>query len=433
MTATALAVGPDNAVRLLWESANGQAAVWNMTDPNPSATGFVGSLAFGWSGTSLAFGPDAVARLLWGSGDGQALLWNIAADATYTALPTLAPPTVANTGATFGYSANGLRVWKETGAGVCTYCLYDGSDPVCELDASGAVTAVNTFGAQGLLSRHVTSTNTSTFYTFDERGNVAQRTDATGAVLSTDLYDAYGKQLAGGAAGDPWGFEAQAGYYTDTETGLILCTHRYYDPNTGRFLTRDPIGYAGGIDLYGYTGNDPVNGLDPSGLQKYKVTDHNGSYIMDVPDSQSIDRNIIEALAWLKAHPGAGFKAKEIYVSDRVHGGANPTVGDYKDYKDVKCAQLRQERDLAGNFNFGALSTVMGFSETAMAAVAHAIHIKDTYGAAGGGISGLKAVLSDPFHPDDRQQAIEDGAEYVINKYQHIGGRNTLTSVMPIK
>ena len=64
---------------------------------------------------------------------------------------------------------------------------------------------------------------------------------------------------------DPFGFGGQAGYYTDTETGLILCTHRYYDPANGRWLTRDPIGYAGGVNLYGYCGNDPGNRWDPSG------------------------------------------------------------------------------------------------------------------------------------------------------------------------
>jgi RHS repeat-associated protein len=304
---------------------------------------------------------------------------------------------------------------------------------VCELDGSGSIVAVNTFGAQGLLSRHVTSTNASTFYTFDERGNVAQRTDSTGAVLSSDLYDAYGKRLSGGTSGDPWGFEAQAGYYTDAETGLVLCTHRYYDPQAGRFLTRDPIGYEGGIDLYGYTANDPVNEEDPDGLQGYKVADHNGSYLMDVPNGQDIDRNIREAMTWLKAHPGASLKAKYKYVADRVHGGANPTVGDYKDYKDVHCDQLRQERDLAGNFNFGALSAAMGFSETANALAGHIVHVKDTYGSAGGGLNGLKAVLADPFHPDDRQQAVEDGAEYYYIFYQHISGRNTLISVTPVK
>jgi len=63
-----------------------------------------------------------------------------------------------------------------------------------------------------------------------------------------------------------FGFGGQAGYYTDVETGLILCTNRHYDPQQGRFLTRDPLGYGGGINLYGYTQNNPVNRMDPSGL-----------------------------------------------------------------------------------------------------------------------------------------------------------------------
>ena len=49
---------------------------------------------------------------------------------------------------------------------------------------------------------------------------------------------------------------------------MILCTYRYYDPTVGRWLTRDPIGYDGGMDLYAYCMNDPVNGVDPSGLDE---------------------------------------------------------------------------------------------------------------------------------------------------------------------
>ncbi len=60
-------------------------------------------------------------------------------------------------------------------------------------------------------------------------------------------------------------FGAQHGYYTDTQTGLSLLTHRYYDAGTGRFVTRDPIGYKGGINLYGFAGNNPVNESDPDG------------------------------------------------------------------------------------------------------------------------------------------------------------------------
>ena len=58
------------------------------------------------------------------------------------------------------------------------------------------------------------------------------------------------------------------GGYQDPETGLVLMGHRYYDPATWRFLTRDPIGTAGGLNLYAYVGNDPVNFTDPLGLRR---------------------------------------------------------------------------------------------------------------------------------------------------------------------
>jgi len=163
----------------------------------------------------------------------------------------------------FGYTGDGLRAWKE-GASGRTYFLYDDSEPVCELGSSGNVTATNTFGANGLVSRH--SGGNSVFYTFDPSGNVAQRFDSSFNILSTERYDAFGGRQTTATSLDVFGFGGQWGAYTDAETGLVLMTHRYYDPNAGRFLTRDPMGYAGGINLYAYTGNDPVNRADPSGL-----------------------------------------------------------------------------------------------------------------------------------------------------------------------
>ncbi len=62
------------------------------------------------------------------------------------------------------------------------------------------------------------------------------------------------------------GFGGQYGYYTDRETGLVLMGHRYYDPGTGRFLTRDPLGYGGGMNLYGYADGNPVDEIDPDGF-----------------------------------------------------------------------------------------------------------------------------------------------------------------------
>jgi RHS repeat-associated protein len=73
-------------------------------------------------------------------------------------------------------------------------------------------------------------------------------------VLSISAFDAYGTKVSGGNTGEPWGYAARVGYYLDEETGLQLLTYRYYDPNQGRFLTRDPIGELGGVNLCNRSG-----------------------------------------------------------------------------------------------------------------------------------------------------------------------------------
>jgi RHS repeat-associated protein len=52
----------------------------------------------------------------------------------------------------------------------------------------------------------------------------------------------------------------------ESSGGLVYMRNRWYDPNTGRFTQEDPIGHAGGINLYGYVGNNPVSFSDPFGL-----------------------------------------------------------------------------------------------------------------------------------------------------------------------
>ena len=163
-----------------------------------------------------------------------------------------------------GHRSDGLREYKQTGSSR-TYYLYSGGVPVCELNADGSVKATNTFGANGLVSR--TDSSGSKYYTFDPKGNVTQVVDNSGNVVATLQYDAYGNAVTGSDTNPtPYGFGGQAGYYTDSETGLSLATYRYYDPNEGRWLTRDPIGYLGGMDLYAYCDGNPVGALDPLGL-----------------------------------------------------------------------------------------------------------------------------------------------------------------------
>jgi RHS repeat-associated protein len=70
---------------------------------------------------------------------------------------------------------------------------------------------------------------------------------STGALTANRTYTVFGQPEQ--PVADPVGFGGQAGYYTDAETGYVLCTARYYDATLGRWLTRDPIGYAGGIEV----------------------------------------------------------------------------------------------------------------------------------------------------------------------------------------
>lgn len=165
---------------------------------------------------------------------------------------------------TAGYTGDALRAWKQN-ASARTYFLYDETTPIIELDNSGAVIATNSFTPHGLVSRRTGTTDE--FYSFDPEGNIAQRSDDTGAVLNDSIFSVHGTPL-GSTVLDLFGYRAQSGYVTDTETGLQLLAERYYDSATGRFLTSDPVGYGGGVNLYGYVSNNPENAIDPNGLSK---------------------------------------------------------------------------------------------------------------------------------------------------------------------
>jgi len=82
-------------------------------------------------------------------------------------------------------------------------------------------------------------------------------------VLRIHSYDAYGREGAAAHLGR-FGY---AGGVALPESGLTHFRARAYDPGTGRWVSADPIGVNGGINLYGYAGGDPVNFVDPSGLQ----------------------------------------------------------------------------------------------------------------------------------------------------------------------
>jgi RHS repeat-associated protein len=189
----------------------------------------------------------------------------------------------------YGYNALGRRVYRWSAADGSangfphTFYVYDGDLLVAEIRGqvqsgwfTSYVSATYTWGAAGLVSERrfpsPTGQGTSYWYHYGPQGETRQLSNSSGTVVDTYLYTAYGVPVSTtGTDPNPFRYGGQFGYYTDTDPGnggLILCGARWYSPPLARWLSRDPIGYSGGPSLYEYCAGDPVNQVDPSGLQE---------------------------------------------------------------------------------------------------------------------------------------------------------------------
>ena len=111
----------------------------------------------------------------------------------------------------------------------------------------------------------------------DHLGSTAALTDSSGAITYSTSYDSFGNAISNQATGSAASGAGKAApniattyRYTGREygvdTGLYYYRNRWYDPEVGKFISEDPIGFAGGdINLYGYVGNNPLSFVDPSG------------------------------------------------------------------------------------------------------------------------------------------------------------------------
>jgi RHS repeat-associated protein len=136
-----------------------------------------------------------------------------------------------------------------------------GPQPDEERDASGKT--VKRFYVHGFQSVSG-GVATNYYYTRNHLGSIREVVDGSGSVKSRYDYDPYGRRtLVSGNDLADFGF---TGFLYHKSTGLNLTLFRAYDSDLGRWLSRDPIGERGGLNLYGYVGNNPVNATDLLGL-----------------------------------------------------------------------------------------------------------------------------------------------------------------------
>lgn len=110
----------------------------------------------------------------------------------------------------------------------------------------------------------------SAYYHADGLGTLSMMTNADGGTEASRRYDAWGKVRS--ANGPPVPIYGYAGREAEFSSGLMYYRARYYDPATGRFISRDPIGLEGGINVYAYVDNNPTNNTDPDGLYPWNIT-----------------------------------------------------------------------------------------------------------------------------------------------------------------
>jgi RHS repeat-associated protein len=192
---------------------------------------------------------------------------------TYDSENHMMSMSTAGTTVSMLYDGDGNRIGKSVN-GVPTYYLVDDLNPtgypqvVEELNSAGVVQRQYTYGLQRISeSQLVNGAWTPSFYGYDGGGNVRQLTSSAGAVTDEYEYDAFGASFT--KVGTTPNNYLYRGEQYDSDLGLYYMRARYYNPLTGRFLSRDPEdGDASDpktLHKYLYTGGDPVNGWDPTG------------------------------------------------------------------------------------------------------------------------------------------------------------------------
>ncbi len=188
----------------------------------------------------------------------------------WSAADRLATVTGPSSTVQYTYDADGRRVQQSVNSQTTNY-LWDEASPYGDVvsETSGGNTTSYVLGGTELLSQ--TRSGVTGYYLHDGQGSVRDLTNSTGSITDTYAYTAFGKIY--NQTGSTVNNYLYTGQQFDSLTGLYDLRARYYSPPTGQFVSRDTFGYGlsnpSQLNRYIYGMDNPVNAIDPLGLQAF--------------------------------------------------------------------------------------------------------------------------------------------------------------------
>ncbi len=287
--------------------------------------------------------------------------------------------------AEYTYNGAGQRIKKVTQTETRIFHYDLNGHLIAETNQGGTMLAEYVYLGDQLLAM-IKPGDAVYYFHNDHLGTPQVLTDNTGAVAWKAAYTPFGDAVTSIATVEnPFRFPGQ---YFDPETGLHYNYFRYYNPQTGRYITPDPIGLEGGINLFAYVRGNPLRWIDPWGL----VPPQN------IPPSVSIQENVNYALR-------TGLPLSEL---PELFGRSG--MWDYK----VAC----DDYDDFGNYNYGLTMRAAGYTEIQILGLAGLYHTLTGEGS-GEGIPFIKSPHNDTWVS---QYWIKEGIKDYDNVYSRIHG-----------
>jgi RHS repeat-associated protein len=170
--------------------------------------------------------------------------------------------------AEYTYNGAGQRIKKVTQTETRIFHYDVSGRLIAETNQTGQMLAEH-IHLRGQLLAMIKPGESVYYFQNDHLGTPQILTDDSQAIAWKAVYTPFGEAVASIATVEnPFRLPGQ---YYDQETGLHYNYHRYYNPQTGRYITPDPIGLEGGINLFAYVQSNPINNFDFSGFQAHGI------------------------------------------------------------------------------------------------------------------------------------------------------------------